>query len=82
MIFPFKTTNQTQILDLWFSLSKSQTQTHIETNWTQKRKKKKMEIEVEQGCEAMGEEDERGRGLCDSEIDDCEDERSWESREL
>ena len=34
MIFPFKITNQTQILDLWFSLSKSQTQTHIETNWT------------------------------------------------
>ena len=25
MIFPFKITNQTQILDLWFSLSKSQT---------------------------------------------------------
>ena len=74
MIFPFKITNQTQILDLWFSLSKLQTQTHIETNWTQKIKKKKMEIEVEQGREAMGEEDERGRGLCDSEIGDGEDE--------
>ena len=35
-----------------------------------------MEIEVEQGREAMGEEDERGRGLCDSEIGDGEDERS------
>ena len=66
MIFPFK----------------SQTQTHIETNWTQKRKKKKMEIKVEWGREAMGEEDERGRGLCDSEIGDDEDERSLESREL
>ena len=45
MIFPFKITNQTKILDQWFSLSKSQTQTHmIETNWTQK-KEKKMEIE-------------------------------------
>ena len=30
------------------------------------KKKKKMEIEVERGYEAMGEEDERGRGLCDS----------------
>ena len=82
MIFPFKTTNQTQILDLWFSLSKSQTQTHIETNWTQKIKKKKMEIEVERGREAMGEEDEMGRRLCNSEIGDGEDKRSWESREL
>ena len=35
-----------------------------------------MEIEVERGREAMGEEDERGRGLCDSEIDDSEAERS------
>ena len=35
-----------------------------------------MEIEVEQGREAMGEEDERGRGLCDSEISDGEDEQS------
>ena len=43
MIFPFKITNQTQILDQWFSLSKSQTQTHIETNWTQKKKRKKKE---------------------------------------
>ena len=41
-----------------------------------------MEIEVEQGREAMGEEDERGFGLCDSEIGNEEDERSWESREL
>ena len=29
-----------------------------------------MEIEVERGREAMDEEDERGRGLCDSEIGD------------
>ena len=35
-----------------------------------------MEIEVERGCEAIGEEDERGRGLCDSEIGDGEDEQS------
>ena len=35
-----------------------------------------MEIEVERGREAMGEEDERGRGLCDSEIDNREDKRS------
>ena len=41
-----------------------------------------MEIEVEWGREAMGEEDVRGRGLCDSEIGDDEDERSLESREL
>ena len=41
-----------------------------------------MEIEVERGREAMDEEDERGRGLCDSEIDNNEDEQSWESRGL
>ena len=50
MIFPFKITNQTQILDLWFSLSKSQTLTHMIENLRQtepKKKKKKKENEVE-----------------------------------
>ena len=37
-----------------------------------------MKIELERGREAMGEEDYRGRGLCDSEIGDSEDERSWD----
>ena len=43
MIFPFKITNQTQILDLWFSLSKSQTLTHMIENLrrTEPKKKKK-----------------------------------------
>ena len=48
MIFPFKITNQIQILDLWFSLSKSQTQTHMIENLRRTEpRKKKMENEVE-----------------------------------
>ena len=42
-----------------------------------------MEIEVERGREAMGEEDERGRGLSDSVRSvTVRTKRSWESKEL
>ena len=47
-----------------------------------KKKKKKMEI-VERGREAMGKEDERGRGLCDNvRLVTTRTKWSWESREL
>ena len=42
-----------------------------------------MEIEVERGREAMGEEDERGRGLSDSvRSATARTKQSWDSREL
>ena len=70
MIFPFKITNTNSHWD------------ELNPENKKEKKKKKMEIEVERGREAMGEEDEMGRRLCNSEIGDGEDKRSWESREL
>ena len=93
-IFPFKITNQTQILDLWFSFFPFRNHKHKykhkltwlrQTEPRKKRKRKKMENEVEWGrvtLVAMGEEDERGKGLCDSvRSATARTKWSWESRE-
>ena len=97
MIFHFKITNQTQISDLWFSFFPFKNHKHKHkhklTPWRTRRtkprkkeKEKKKENEVEWGrvaLMAMGEEDERGRGLCDSARSAmARTKQSWESREL
>ena len=96
-IFPFKIINQTQISDLWFSFFPFKNHKHKhKLTWlrrteprkkrkTEKEKRKKMENEVEWGhvtLVAMGDEDERGRGLCDSaRSTTVRTKRSWKSRE-
>ena len=65
MIFPFKITNQTQILDLWFSLSKSQTLTHMIENLRQTEpKKKKKKKRRTRWNEISNDEDETKLCLC------------------